>query len=420
MTTMQGALENDQLRSSALAVLNVFVTTLKYNDIAPFIGRTSAIFVGYWACFSSEDKQIVAATLTYFLDNSGEFRDRLDDLPDISQFPELSVLSTRLNTLREGWDLGRKIRVLLTRADNESAQVRYQALIELRRICAKERDQIIAMTTGDTFDKLISKVVSALLDNLSRSTAELQSEIQAVTYQILGTLGALDPDRMEVTATEPTICVLQEFTDKEESIDFALFLIVNELLGSYRSTNDSRGQQDLAYAIQELFRFCGFNEDLLRIESGPPSASLSLKARSRWSNLPKHVHESLATLLRGRYAISTLSKPRIVSYPIYASVTSYRVWIQQWSADLIRQVTGTYAKEIFSTLQPVVRSDDVAVAHALLPYLVVQIISSGSSQDCLNIQSELAGVLLDQINHTSDLPAESRRLAAQVLNILAF
>lgn len=204
--------------------------------------------------------------------------------------------------------------------------------------------------------------------------------------------------------------VINNFTDDAESQDFAVHLIKDVLVGAFRSTSDTQYQTSLAYTIQELMRFCNFTTSLVM----PGSAgAVSLKARSRWSALPKYVIETITPFLASRYTLNAKPMPP-VEYPIYPSFSTYREWISAWTSSLLDQVSGPQARTIFSVFAAVIRNRDVGVAHHLLPHLVLNVLISGKPDDVERIRGELLSVLEDQVDPSAKSTADKRDLSAQV------
>ena len=190
---------------------------------------------------------------------------------------------------------------------------------------------------------------------------------------------------------------------------FAAHLIETVLVGTFRSTSDVKYQSHLAYAIQELLRYCRFTRDLV-----VPSSSVSLKIRARWNALPKQVVETVTPLLESRFAIGGAIPPVTTIHPVYPTQTTYREWIQLWVAFLISRVQVSKAKTIFNAFRLVIRNREVGVAHQLLPHLVLNILISGTDEDTRRISEEIITVLRDQLDVQSQSSVDKRMLSAQV------
>jgi serine/threonine-protein kinase ATR len=287
-----------------------------------------------------------------------------------------------------------------------------QSLSELKRFMLTDHPDLIqGLKSGDIFDPLVGQTLAALLAAAGRDVDE-GDPLRPLAFECLSILGAVDPDRCELRVKESSMIVYQNFCDEEESISFALHLITDLLVEAFRSTSDMRYQSHIAFTIQELLRFCHFTPALVTQER----QNVLKKVRKRWNTLPKHVLETVTPLLEARYTVTHTPHPSAES-PVYPSRTTYREWIQVWTFQLISQVSGGTAEKIFGVFPSVIRNKDVAVAHALLPHLVLNVLLSGSEQSSTQIRMELLAVLEDQVNPMSSSSPDKKMLSAQVLPI---
>jgi len=86
------------------------------------------------------------------------------------------------------------------------------------------------------------------------------------------------------------------------------------------------------------------------------------------------------------------------------------------TVDCIRNHEGsrTNSAENIQRLSFAVRNKDVAVAHHILPHLVLNILISGKEEDVQGIRLELLAVLEDQVDVDSGSTADKKLLSAQV------
>ena len=203
----------------------------------------------------------------------------------------------------------------------------------------------------------------------------------------------------------------ENFVDEAESFSFVLHLIADVLVGAFRSTSDIKYQGHLAFAIQELMRFCKFSPGL--VSAPGSSSSIPLKVRLRWDSLPKHMLGTLSPLLSSRYILEA-GPPKQVKLPVYPTMQTYREWIQTWTTHLLTRTSGERATAIFNVFYPIVRDRDVGIARHLLPHLVLHVLVSGRDDDVGNIRSELLAVLEDQIDADSHSTSDKKLLSAQV------
>lgn len=412
MATLQSALEVKGLRGVTISAFKAFIESLKFAEIGPFIGPTTATFVRLWPDFTPEERKVAGKMIDYIVQNLDGLSRFVQEIADLSNIPELSNANAALVEIRRGWSFNKKSRYLQERIASENDVVTLQALKELKSLMAGSRPRLQELAAGDSFNKTVGSLVKHLFDAAVRDGPE-NRQIRNMAFECIGILGALDPDRFELPPANPPFIVLQNFVDHEESIKFALHLIENLLIGAYRSTNDTKHQEFLAYAIQELLSFCGFTADLV-LPSSSSKAKVDQATRDRWNSLPKNVLETCGPLLGGSFSFKEKSMPREAEYPIYSSTSSYRDWIRIFANDLILKLQGQAVKRIFGAFPPVLHLEDIAVARHLLPHLVLNALISGTEADRERARIEMETVLTDQVSPTHQLSENSRILSAQV------
>ena len=409
---MQSTLTVAELTEVTLESWDIFLRNLYVQDVCSYIGPTSAAIVVSWNTFSIRAKEAARRCLEYIIVEIGSDlakAKKLGELADLSTIPEFKPLHTRASKLRGAMNGNIKLRQLLNRITNDNQMVVTRALEELRSFLIAEEPFVRQLASGDVFDPLIAQTMSALLVTASRDQ-ESADDLRLLAFECIGALGALDPDRLEFGDNDTEMVVTNNFKDEVESADFVVHLIKDVLVGAFRSTSDTQYQTQLAYTIQELMRFCHFTPSLV---TPGPTGAVSLKVRSRWNALPKHVIETVTPFLASLYTLNVKPMPP-VSYPIYLSFSTYREWISTWTSTLLSQVSGPQAIAIFSVFAAVVRNRDVGVAHHLLPHLVLNVLISGKPQDAEQIRLELLSVLQDQVDPETKSTPEKRDLSAHV------
>ncbi|TIC65516.1 hypothetical protein E3Q01_02063 [Wallemia mellicola] len=413
MALLQGFLEIDNLRSVTLDSLRAFITTLTFKDLGPYIGRTVASFVGNWSAYTPVEAEKAKEILDYMIENARDMSDNAAEMLDMKHIPDLIEQQKKLHSLRSHWTFKDYLENILQRASNENSRVRLHSLIELKEFIKNNKPRFKDLTTGDVFDPIVGNLLRVTLAAADRS-GDLQHQIQNAAFDCVGTLGAVDPDRIELQQEEKTMIIDNNFENYDENVKFVMSLMTNELVGAYRSTSDSRAQQDLAYAIQELLKFCGFKPELLQREDN----SLPAKVKQRWASFPGQVLETLSTLLTdGRY-IAREPKRRPLEYPIYTKCQSYSEWLRLWTTDLIWKTRGKQASAIFSVFKPVVRNQDVGVARYILPYLVLNVLITGEDSDRKEMSLEITEILSDQIKGKDDSTFQDKRLLSAQVGLL--
>lgn len=417
MATLQSAIEVKDLRAVTLQAFFQFVNSLKFQEIGPYIGTISATFIRLWSEFTTDERKKAVETLNYIIvENSDGLSKFVQDVADLGGIDELAQADKRLSEIRKYWTFDVRVDHLLVRIGNENDIVAVQALKELRQLLKGNTDRLQALSAGNSFDPKAGSLIKVLFGAAAKDGAE-NGILRNIAFECIGILGALDPDRFEIPQAAAPMIVFNNFHDSPESIAFALHLIQNLLIGAYRSTNDTKHQEFLAYAIQELLSFCGFKVGLvLPSSSTTKDQQIDEVVRKRWNNLPKAVLETCSPLLGGSFSFKEREVARSApEYPIYSTTSSYRDWIRFWANDLITRLkAGSVTKSIFKAFPPILHLEDISVAQHLLPHLVLNSCLSGNQVDRDRVNQEITAVLTDQVSHTSSLSANSRMLSAQV------
>ncbi|WVQ89598.1 hypothetical protein IAS59_003360 [Cryptococcus gattii] len=380
-----------ELRHETLNTWAVFTSTLKYADVGPFVGRTTGALVANWPTFDNSAKSIAIRIIDEIADSANDLSQFVEEVVGMDHIDELQRAASLLTAQRKKWPIDVRITKVLDRV-------------------AKSIQDLVK---GDTFNSVAARLMSTLLSIATRD-GDCQ-ELRDLSYECLGIIGALDPDRLGFHVESNTLTIASNFADHKESLDFALHLVRDLLVDAFRATNDTKHQNHLAFAIQELLRFCGFSLKVIH-----PASKIDPSIRQRWQSLPKDQLETLTPLLESRFTLHDVSF-RTFSHPIYVTAPTYREWLQRWATDLISKVMSmpdtdrsvSDSKAIFGVFCGVLRNQDVSVAHHILPHLVLNVLLSGVREYRDEICLEIKTVLQDQVQPTS--PADRRSLSAQVI-----
>jgi serine/threonine-protein kinase ATR len=328
MTTMQNMIHRDGLESCTLETWLRVVDTLPASEFGPYLGVSAATFVKVWPKLNANSRSTVQLVFDHILQRAEQFSAYIADICSLRHISALGAVQDRLDAIRPELSLQGRLEDMCRRAENPNPSVSYLALAELKsELCV--HDQIKGLVSGDTFDPVVGQLIKTLFIVTSRE-GEVYEEPRLAALESIGLLGAVDPDRFDFPAHDDEPFVYLELEDDTTSVHFAEYLIVDVLVGIFRSTADPQFQAQLSFAIQELLGFCGFNAGLVM----PGTTSVSLNARNRWSKLPADIIATVAPLLDGKFSF-TGDYPPIFSHPIYHSSPGYRDWIQRWVGDLI-------------------------------------------------------------------------------------
>ncbi|KAF9238832.1 hypothetical protein BU15DRAFT_88266 [Melanogaster broomeanus] len=415
MATLQTMSLIPELTDATLSTWHTFLVNLAPQDVGPHIGATTASLVSLWQSLSPAGRESAKCCLNFIVFEVGDLSGaHLDDVVDMRNIPELADVNRELKRRRAAWEPREKLQKILERLNSDNNAVALHFLGELKIVMSVDHaDFLRSLASGDAFDPLVGKLQSSLFQIASRD-GDGSDGLRLSTFECMGILGAIDPDRCEIGSSDSRMVVRNNFSDEAESVLFAMHLITNVLVGAFRSTSDIKYQGLLAYSIQELLKFCNFTPALV---SSRNTTSVPVKVRNRWNSLPKHVLETVTPLLEGRFQ-NIERAPAPLEHPIYPRQNTYREWLQLWTTYLISRASGQTAQRIFSVLRPALRNKDVGVAHHLLPHLVLNILLSGEGKDGQEILSELMAVLEDQVDDGSHSTADKKFLSAQVVFML--
>ncbi len=435
MATLNSHLQPDALSLATLESWKIFITTLRFDDIGPFVGQTAAALLSAWDRFNQERKRIAVSILHYLvIENAAYLKEYIDDIPSLDRLDaEIPEICRGLRSVRDAWNHDRRFRNILVRSSHENTSICNESLKELQAFLSEERSYIEALTSGDSFSPLIGQCVRTLMHVAARSDTQ-HTSIRDLSFRCFGLIGAVDPDRIEHAVEEPLKIVLSNFEDQEEAIDFSLHLIRDLLVPAFRAATDTTQQNGLAYAIQELLKVAGFNSSILAVGG---ARTVGIKTRQRVAELSQDVIDTITPLLDSRYG-AQVGKPSVRETPIYMHSKSYSDWLQSWTSRLIAKTVERHeasvaastavgginagalkgaevASTIFGVFRVAIRSHDVGIARHLLPHLVLHSIISGDVTDREAIVDEMQTILQDQVESRTSYDPERKLLTAQTL-----
>lgn len=386
---------------------------LKFSDVGPYIGPTIATLVAAWPSFTPTERSTAMGLIAHISGNAAHFVNYQEDIVRFDHIPELAGYNRQLLNHRSQWSTKTCLDNLIVRTESKNLAISTASMRELRNLFQEKQAEVLQLVRGDTFDPIVPRIVRTLLQAATRDGDS--QDLRDLSYECFGLLGALDPDRFVPIGDESSMTIMSNFTDHEESITFAIHLLRDLLTGAFRGTNDTKHQKNLSFTIQELLKFCNFDSRLVNRQG-----TVAQKVRQRWESLPKETLETVTPLLDARFRQNQVKTTKY-DYPIYPQMYTYREWVQAWTVDLIRRVLEMRppgeegdAQAIFGAFNSEPKNQDVAVAHHLLPHLVLHVLLSGDASAGQQIKREIHDVLRDQVSPSDGSP-EKRMLSAQVV-----
>ncbi|KAH7105864.1 hypothetical protein BKA62DRAFT_809018 [Auriculariales sp. MPI-PUGE-AT-0066] len=406
MAMLQSVMFIDDLSEAAVKAWNKFVHALAPRDLGPHVGPISAILVTSWYQLSPDAQKSATQTLEFcIIDNKHAVRQHLGKVVDLEGIPQLARASRTLAAIRQTWTRQEYLDGLLRRCTGGNIAMTRQSLLELKKyITARDYEFLNSVAAGDVFDPVIARIIDALVSATLFDGEDAES-IHLLAFEILGIVGALDPDRFDSQPRDALFVMIHNFEDQDEGFKFACHLIQELLVPAFRSTGDPRFQTSVGYALQELSKYCGFVAEV-------DSLSVHNVVRARWDGLSQAAQETTTPFLGAKFVVQT--KPQAdISLPIYPSQSSYREWLQTWVAHLITRVSSEPARLVFSACRGAVRGNDARVALHLLPHLVLHVLIGGTEDDCSWIRAEIVAVLEDVVDRSSESRKDRRVFSAQ-------
>lgn len=395
----------------ALTNWYTLLTTLEPADVGPFVASATSAFLVSWPSFSPSARTRAKKCIDYIVLKVGEkLGQYLNDIADMTEIPELAEAQQRLLDLRKNWSPLHRMDVILSRTASNNVMIAIRAMQELKTFLIAHGAFVRTLLTGDIFDPIVTRLMYCLVSAVNRDDAE-SAKLREITFECIGLLGAIDPDRLEPITGESQLVIEKNFTNEDETITFSLYMLQNVMVDSLRAASDSTYLNTLMYAIQELLKKCGFSAKLL---AGPRNSSTPLRVRNRWNALPKPIMAAVAPYLSSHYT-STAQNEVCECHPLYHVKTSYREWIKAWTLCLIGSVVGNEAHRMFFPFKGAIKySKDAVVASTLLPHLALSVVQTGTEESVGNIRGEILAVLEDQVDPQSTTNADKQGLCAQV------
>lgn len=429
MASFQSTLTSPLLRLDALNLCVSFIHTLRDADVGAYVGAIVASIAVGWNDFDMQQQDLSEKIIDDLLNqNPGQMERYLDDVVSLDGIPGLETAARRLQSLRAKQGSREALSKVLARCVNDNTSIATRSLLELDSLLMDTQRDVLQYAQGDVFDPIATSIYQVLMQAAARD-GDACKDLRLAAYSCMGSLSALDPDRLGLHMFDPALCIRSNFGDSGEAMVFAMHLIENVLVGAFRTAMDTKIQNHLAYAIQELLKFCGFSPKLLQTASG----GIPGKVINLWSDVEQkpELLKTLTPLLETRYSIGD-NQVKLYDHPIYPTSPTYREWVQRWTADLIGRVLRIStpadpmlekesraiedAKAVFGVFRGVVKNQDVSVAHYILPHLVLHILVFGSDGDLEGILEEIDVVLNDQVNPAPEYSQDRRSLSAQVCN----
>ncbi|KAL1301669.1 hypothetical protein AAFC00_005888 [Neodothiora populina] len=410
---LQSAAQQKGLQDAALSAWISLVSTLDGNDVVDVLDQTFALVVEHWFDLSTETQQALYDCMGEMLkSHSNLIREKVITIPSLAAIPLLSKFESEIQRLKERELPETHLRAFVQRLLDDNASIVALALKELVPWLEENQSIIHEATVSEQPKAVIADVTRALLDVCTKYTPHRQDMV-ALSAQCLGVVGCLDPNRIDASSTTRQVLVLSNFEKASEVIDWVAIMLEDVIVPAFKSSTDTRIQGFMAWVMQELVRFCGFNE----VASVRLRASQASPAYTRWIDMPASVRNTLTPFLSSRYMVKTMTKiePDKRTGTVFSQDSTHSSWLQTWVYDMLWRGKGDNAEMLFPTLARVTRGRDLSIASFLLPYVALNIVLGGTEQETKDIADELLVVLSTE----SDLQPKKEVLRQCSENVFA-
>ena len=407
---MKSALEIPELCDHAFRAWGVLIESLDSDEIEPLIDQTLCIVIRYWEGFTESSKLYAHEIIKHIIENhDGLVRKIFSTMPSLASIPEMAEIETWLADLKKHMDIRDTFFAFIRRCQNESATVVEQALKELEPYISEHESFLHTSVLSEQPDPVVALLTRSLLDCCVKFNTNSES-ITLLSVQCLGHIGCLDPNRVDSVKEKKDILVLSNFERIEETFDFTLFFLQHVLVEAFLSASNTRAQGFLAYAMQNLLRFCNVDSAVLQRHRDIQTD----EKYSRWMELPEMVRNTLTPFLTSKYTVTVGSVSSNCEYPIFSTRMTHGDWLRTFAQDLLQKGSGDNAQPVFSICSRVVKGQDISIASFLLPFAVLNRIIGGTEKEIQDLQTELITVLSYPLPETSNHASEAIILSSQV------
>ncbi|KAL8641328.1 MAG: hypothetical protein Q9228_001843 [Teloschistes exilis] len=387
---LRSAIENPELCNEAFLSWMVMMASVGADEVIGLIDPTFAIIVQYWSSFTphlqGQAYDMISRLLTT---QAASIREMPCTIPSLASIPLMSKFEAEIQKIKLQMVAGRQLQALIQRCRHENLTVVLRALVELETFLEAHQSFLHEITMTEQQDPIIAELARTLLD-ISVHFNDSNDAIVTLSARCLGLLGCLDPTRTEAPREKREMLVLSNFQEAEQTIDFVVFFLREVLVKAFLSATNPRAQGFLAYAMQELLKFCGLNGSVIVHRNQEKHANSKYL---RWHTLPESVRNNLTPFLNSKYVITAAAVQSETEYPIYRPGMAYGQWLRGFVYDLLRKSHGENITELSQVFSRIIRTQDTPISTFLLPFAVLNIVISGSESQQMSVGNELLTVL---------------------------
>jgi len=407
---LQFAIEQPDLVETAWTAWLSLLPNLESEDIALIADQTFALVIRYWDHLSPNTQELTHTRIAEMIKHHNTtINEIVMLLPSLAHIPLLSKFGAEIERLQSLESPEGRFKAFAKRLKGESPVVVIQALRELVPFLDTHQALVHDAAVSEQPEQWLPDLVRSLLD-ATATMASSNDEAAELCAKCLGLIGCLDPNRVDASKPTKPLLVMSNFDKADETVEWVVVLLEDVLVKAFKSVSNARAQGFLAYVMQELLRFCGFNDTTaLR-----PRATQGTTVAQRWQDMPEHVRTTLTPFLTSRYVTSNASTSTSErSYPGFSRKVDHSVWLRTLVFDLMWKAKGDNAKMVFPLLARIIRGHDLSIATFLLPYALTNVVLGGTVAETKGIQDEISAVLKSQSANATEV--ETIRLCSETV-----
>lgn len=407
---LQYAIEQTDLYETAWIAWLSLLPNLESEDIALILDQTFALIIKHWDRLSPDTQKMTYDRISEMIKlHNTTINEIVMMLPSLSHIPLLSKFGAEVERLQDLETTEGKFKAFARRLQGESPIVVVQALHELVPFLEDHQGLVHDAAISEQPEQWLSDLVRSLLD-ATASMAGHSDEAAELCGKCLGLIGCLDPNRVDASKLAKPFMVMSNFDKADETVEWIVVFLENVLVKAFKSASNARAQGFLAYVMQELLRFCGFNDTTALRPRGTQGATVA----QRWQDMSEHVRTTLTPFLTSRYVTtSTTTSTTERSYPGFSREVDHSSWLRSLVYDLMGRAKGDNPKMVFPLLARIVRGHDLSIAMFVLPYVLTNVVLGGTVAETKGIQDEISAVLKEQSTNTTEM--ETIRLCSETV-----
>jgi serine/threonine-protein kinase ATR len=355
------------------------------------VDHTFALVAQHWDGLSSALQMKTHDTISEMVKtHSNVIREKLMTIPSLASIPLMSKIGLEIQRLKKDERPEVHLRAFAKRLHDENVAIVTQGLRELVPWLGENQGFVHEAAVSEQPKAAIADLMRALLDVCTKY-ADHDATVVDLSAQCIGIVGCLDPNNVDMSSSKRQVLVLSNFEKATEVINWVAIMLEDVLVPAFRSSTNARDQGFLAYVMQELVRFCGFNEAatarLRPSQAGP--------AHNRWAEMTESVRNTLTPFLSSRYLLNSNSsvQPGKRTYPVFAIEKRHSTWLREWAYDMMWRGKGDNAEMVFPILARIINRHDISIAGFLLPYVALNIVLGGTVQEAKDVGIEMLTVL---------------------------